>query len=709
MSTLPLNSLKSPSPLIHNTQDLLVDTKTTNPPKPHHLSQSETLYSDAISSLRLCTTKRNSKLGSCIHAKILKSGLDSDSLINNSLLDMYTKCDQIEYAAKLFDDMPNRTVVSWTSMMSGYSQKGFVDEVLIIFQQMLESLPPNEYTLCVLLQACARKRVSKLVEIIHGFAIKYGYDRDGFFQNSLIDAYAKSGMLGSAEEVLYRFSGRDVVSWTTAISGHVGNGMMERALVLFFQMQEDGVQPNVVTVLSILMACSSIRQYRVIQWVHGLVMKTEWCRNALVMNSLVEMYNNNKYFKEAVRLFCDFCFAGEGWFLRPETMAALLQGCAHSGSLGEEIHGYLIKHGFFPSICVENSLLDMYGKTGQLDFASQFFRMMKFKDITSWNTLATCLVKSERPSEVLKLLTDIHTYGAQDNIFPDFITMLASIKACSNLASERLGQVIHGYTMRAGMISDVFVQNSLVDMYGKSGRLDLAEQMFEEMPIRDLGSWNSLIAAYGMNGNGISALQTFAKLKKSGIYKPNEITFASVLSACSHSGLIEEGFEIYECMKTEYGIDQRMEHFACMVDLLCRSGRLEEAEAFIEKMPVIPAPDVWGALLGACALFKNVEIAERAATKLSTLEPNSNVWRVAISNVNASVGRWEEAEKARAEVRRSEELKKGEGWSSVEVKGEMHRFRLADTSYAESETIYEVLNGMREQIREAVTETVTAK
>lgn len=704
MSTLPLNPLKSHSHLLQN------DIKTTNPPKPHHLSQSETLYSDAISSLRLCTTKRNPKLGSCIHAKILKSGLGSDRLVNNFLLDMYAKCEQIERAAKVFDDMPHRTVVSWTSMMSGYCQKGFVDDVLLMFQQMLESLAPNEYTFCVLLRACARKRDSKLVAIIHGYAMKCGYDRDGFFQNSLIDAYAKSGMVGSSEEVLYRFSGRDVVSWTTAISGHVGNGMMERALVLFFQMQEDGVQPNVVTVLSILMACSSIRQYRVIQWVHGLVMKTEWCRNALVMNSLVEMYNNNKYFQEAVRLFCDFCFAGEGWYLRPETMAALLQGCAHSGSfmLGEEIHGYLIKHGFFPSICVENSLLDMYGESGQLDFAFQFFRMMKFKDITSWNTLMTCLVKSERPSEVLKLLTDIHTYGPQDNIFPDFITMLASTKACSNLSSERLGQVIHGYTLRAGMISDVFVQNSLVDMYGKSGRLDLAEQMFEEMPIRDLGSWNSLIAAYGMNGNGISALQTFVKLKKSGIYKPNEITFASVLSACSHSGLIEEGFEIFECLKTEYGIDQRMEHFACMVDLLGRSGRLEEAEAFIEKMPVKPGPDVWGALLGACALFKNVEIAERAATKLSTLEPNSNVWRVAISNVYASVGRWEDVAKARAEVRRSEELKRGEGWSSVEVKGEMHRFRVADTSYAESETIYEVLNGMRQQIREAETETVTS-
>ncbi|KAH7840840.1 hypothetical protein Vadar_022422 [Vaccinium darrowii] len=142
----------------------------------------------------------------------------------------------------------------------------------------------------------------------------------------------------------------------------------------------------------------------------------------------------------------------------------------------------------------------------------------------------TCLLKTERPCEALKPLTDIHTYGAHDNSFPEFITMVASINTCSKLASLRLGQMIHGYTTRAGFISDVFVQNSFIDMNGKSGRLDLAEQMFEEMPV----------AAYGMNGNGISALQTFTKLKKSGIHKPNEVTFASVLSACSHSGFIEE-------------------------------------------------------------------------------------------------------------------------------------------------------------------------
>ncbi|GFZ06693.1 tetratricopeptide repeat (TPR)-like superfamily protein [Actinidia rufa] len=510
MFPLHLHPLTSSSPQIHNNPNLCVEPKKSNNPELHRPSLAEGIFSDAISSVRTCITTRDLKLGSCVHAKIVKSGLHSDEFISNSLIDMYSKCDHIEQAAKVFDKMPHRTVV------------------------LLETLPPNEYTLAVLLRACAKKCDPKLVEAIHCFAMKYGFDRDDFLQNSLIDAYTKSGKLKAAEEVLDRFSGRDVVS-------------------LDFS-----------------------------------------------------------YFWS-----CGFCFNGEGLYLSPETMASLLQGCADSGSfvLGEATHG-----------------------------------MMSAKDIITWNTLMTCLVKNERSSEVLKLLSEIHAYGAEDDI------------------SQILSRCSH--------------QFKLVQTWQPFGlvNLDFAEQIFEDMPVRDLGSWNSLIAAYGINGSGTSALQIFTKLQESGIYQPNAITFVNILSACGRAGLIEAA-----------------------------SGRLDESRAFIENMSVRPGPDVWGALLGASALFNNVEMAEKAARKLAVLEPNSNVWRVAMSNVYASVGRWEDAAKARAEIRKSEELKKEEGWSSVDVRGNLHRFTVADTTYPESETIYEVLNGMQEQMREiAITDSRVA-
>ncbi|XAR70260.1 hypothetical protein NMG60_11027049 [Bertholletia excelsa] len=700
MYSINMHLLMPSSGKTRKDNDLRSETKMDNV-ELHRFPPSEGVFSDAVSSVRICSARRNPRLGSSIHARLLKSGLANDVFVCNSLLDMYAKSEHIGQAAKVFDQISERTVESWTAIMSGYCQNGRVDEVFSLFERMLEALPPNEYTMAVLLQACARKGDQKLTQVVHCFVIKYEYETDNFLQNSLIDAYAKSGMLGTAEQVLDRLSCRDVVSWTSAISGHASNGTMKSALLLFFRMQGEGILPNEVTILSILRACSSIKQWRIFQWVHGLVMKTEWCRNSLVMNSLVEMYAVNGYFKEAIELFSHFCFSGEGEYLSPETMASLIQGCGHSGyfSLGKDLHAYLVKHRFFPCTAIENSLMDMYGESGQIDFVSQLFRQMNFKDIVSWNTLMTCLVKNKQFSEVLKLLGKIHAAGAEENVFPDFITMLTSIQACSSLASLQLGQVIHGYATRTGFISDIFVQNSLIDMYGKSGRSDFAVQVFKEMPLRDLGAWNSLIAAYGFNGDAISALKILAKLKKSDTHQPNAITFTSVLSACAHGGLINEAFDIFSRMKKDHGVDPRMEHFACMVDLIGRTGGLEEALALIDKMPMRPGPDVWGALLGACVLFSNVEIAERAASELSALQPNCNTWRVALSNVYAGVGRWKDAAKARAEAHGFKELLKGGGWSSVEVKGHLHTFMAADTSHPKSKMIYEVVNGMQEQIK----------
>ncbi|KAJ0105496.1 hypothetical protein Patl1_17653 [Pistacia atlantica] len=529
--------------------------------------------------------------------------------------------------------------------------------------------------------------------------VKMGLVSDNFLRNSLIDAYAKSGLLLCAEKLLERFSCQDVVSWTSVISGYVFNGMMDEALVIFIRMQGAGTLPNEVTVLSILHACSLINQWWKIQWVHGLVIKLGMSGNELIVNSLVEMYVLNEYLKEGMQIFCRFSFMGEGCYLSPETMASLLQQCGMK--LGKEIHGYLIKHDFFPCIVIENSLIDMYAEIGESESAYQLFARMNNRDMISWNTMMTCLVKNVESYQALMLLEGIHSRKENGSVSPDFITMLASIQACSNLASLQLGQVIHGYITRAGLICDIFIQNALIDMYGRSGKLDLAEKIFKEMLVKDLGSWNSLITAYGVNGDATSALQVFTELKKSGTHKPNAVTYVNILSACAHSGMIKEGFEIFRFMHRD-GVEPSMEHFVCMVDLLGRSGRLEEAEAFIEKMPVKPGPAVWGALLGACGFFGDVVVAERAAKQLSTLEPESRIWRVALCNVYASVGNWESAAKVRAEMRGLKGMGKEGGWSSVEVGGNRFKFMVNDTRHPDSKTIYQVLSRMTEHIKDGI-------
>ncbi|PIN17957.1 hypothetical protein CDL12_09375 [Handroanthus impetiginosus] len=661
-------------------------------------------FSDALLSIRKCTENEDPKMGSCFHGQILKSGLESDVFVANSLLNMYSKCDQIKDAENVFDHMPYRTIVSWTSMMSGYYRNGLADEAILLFSAMLEYLQPNEFSLAVVLQACALKGDEKLVQVIHCFAVRSGLMLDKFLQNSLIDAYAKLGMLTAAEKLLERLYRRDEVSWTCVISGSVSHGNSKRALAFFCGMQEDGVIPNDVTMLAVLKACSELNNYQIMKWIHGLVLKGNWCMNSLVLNSLIEMYSTNGYFIDSLTIFFRFCFNNKGLYPSPETMANIVQDSGNFEQLnvGKEIHGYLIKHRFLPCTTVENSLMNMYARNGQEDSALLLFRMMPTRDIISWNTIISSLVKNDQPVGALRFLSEIHREGSQDNVSPDFVTLLTSLEACSDLALLLQGQILHGYLIRTGLLGDIFIQNALIDVYAKSGRLDFAENIFKEMHERDIGSWNSIIAAYGINGNGTSALNIFSDLEGSGTTKPNEITFLNVLSACSHTGLVEQGLEIFKLMETRYGIQPRMEHYACMVDLLGRAGRVEEAETFIHKMPIRPGPDVWGALLSASVLIGNTTIAEKAAKELAVLEPNSSIWRVALSNAYAAAGKWREVAEIRAELRGSKKLKKEGGWSSINVEGCEFSFMAGETKCLESATIYEIIGSLQSHMRDEV-------
>lgn len=661
----------------------------------------ENIFSDALLSLRTCAENQDPKMGSSFHARILKLGVESDVFIANSLLSVYSKCDRIDDARNLFDHMPHRTIVSWTAMMSAYQRKGLLDEAMLLFLRMLEHLQPNEFTLAVILQACAVRGDEDLVEAVHSYAIRSGLISDSFLQNCLLDAYAKSGLLTAAEKLLQRLCSRDVVSWASVISGCVKAGNAERGLALFCRMQEDGVVPNDVALLIVLQACSEIKDCRIMQWIHGLVLKGEWCMNDLVVNSLIEMYSTNGYFAEAMTIFCYFCFSNEGLYPSPETMANLLHGCGSCGSLkrGEEIHGYLIKHGFLPRTVAENSLMNMYAENGCRDSALLLFRLMAKRDIISWNTIIKCFVKNDHPVGALRFLTEIHREGSQDNVYPDFVTLLTSLEACSELARVSEGRVIHGYLTKTGLLGDVFVQNALIDMYAKSGRLDLAEDMFKEMHETDIGSWNSIIAAHGVNGNGASAVKIFTELERSGIKKPNAITFINVLSACAHAGLVQEGLDIFHSMEMHSGISPSMEHFACVVDMLGRAGRVKEAEAFIDKMPVPPGTDVWGALLSACVLVGNVRIAEKAAKEFAALEPTSSIWRVALSNAYAAAGKWEKVAEMRAEMRGSKKLRKEGGWSSIEIEGFEFSFMAGDTKHPDSTMMYEIIAALQNHMR----------
>ncbi|KAK3158733.1 hypothetical protein QOZ80_2AG0140900 [Eleusine coracana subsp. coracana] len=657
--------------------------------------------------LRGAAARRDSALTSALHATLLKSGALHPAqplAASNSLLHAYLQCGLLSRALRLLDETPRRDAATYTSLISAQCRLGAPLDAFRAFLDMLAwgagqgeddgAVRPNEFTAATLLQACGLARDDRLGRMVHGYLVAGGFCRDPFVVGSLVNMYAKVGDVVSARRLVLGLPSRDVVSWTAIISGCVLNGMLAEALEVFIMMLEDGVLPNNVTMLSVIQACSLMGASELFSPVHALVVLLELEDDASVVNSLILMYAKNGFVEEAMRLF-------EGLYLRrgnvcssEDVLAAILYGCAISGSLknGEGIHGHLIKMGAFPSISIENSLMGMYARFEQVGAADLVFNSMQGKDIVSWNTIISCLAKSDHVNEALELFSALH--AGTDGLTPDFVTVLSIVQACTNAGLLLQGQMLHGYIMKSGFLYDVSICNALISMYAKLGRLDFAEMIFRQMDTKDLVSWNSMINAYGIHGDGHSALRIFHQLKNAGTPAPNAITFVSVISACSHSGLISEGYECFESMRMDHGIEPSMDHYACVVDLLGRSGRFAEAEEFIRDMPVQPNSSIWGPLLAACQLHGNVDLAEKAAKELSALEPESDIWRVSLSNTYALAGRWKDAAKVRTEMRRVG-LRKETGWSFVDVGGvDGFRFMSADSRHPDAEEIYAIWHSM---------------
>ncbi|CAN6480805.1 unnamed protein product [Victoria cruziana] len=679
--------------------------------------------------LNACTAAEDVSFGMCIHAEVLKLGLNIDVFVGNSMVDMYAKCGWMDVARKVFDQMDEQNVVSWTTLISGFCQHGEGESAIEIFRQMLvENLLPNEFTLAALLQACAEKRYLQLVMMVHGYTLRTGFSKDEFLLNSLIDSYAKCGAVDAAEKILDRMNCRNVVSWTSVITGFIDHKPIERAFMWFSRMLNEPVMPNVVTFTSLIRGCSYLNAPNICRLLHGLTVKTGMGTDATIVTSLISMYAKSGSVDVAYRVFDKLLersidswgamiagyvqtgFPGRaleifiqshiaGEYLTPETMATVVQCCGHEIVLkqGQSVHCYLIKHGFLPCAVVENSLMDMYAKCGQVASARLIFDKMHAKDVVSWNTMIECYARNGCLYEGLWIL---HEMNQHDGIEIDAVSTLSALQACIQLGSLQYGEVLHGFTIRSGIDSDNFVQNSLLDMYAKGGRIDLAEQIFMEMPEKDLSSWNSMISAYGMHGDGRSAFRIFAQLQEYGQTRPNDITFVSLLSAFGHSGNVMEGYKCFNSMLIDYGIRPGLEHYACVVDILGRSGRLTEAEEFINKMPIEPGPAVWGALLGACRSPRDVVVAERAAKKLVILDPENTAWKVQLANIYATAGKWSEAESVRNAMKGCG-MKKQIGWSCLEIGGRKHQFMVADARHPDRSRIYEMLDGLTAQMRNA--------
>ncbi|KAI3950449.1 hypothetical protein MKW92_026379 [Papaver armeniacum] len=359
------------------------------------------------------------------------------------------------------------------------------------------------------------------------------------------------------------------------------------------------------------------------------------------------------------------------------------------------IHCYVVKFGFLSEIKVVNSLVNMYGKCQCVDAACELFKTISFKNLVSWNSMIAAYSQNGFLEDAINLFNSMRRVG----FGPDRATIVTLLQVCAKLAAEKQGKAMHGCIVSSGFSSDMPIATALIRVYAKSGRLDASYEAFSEISYPDKIAWTAILAGYAIHGYATEAIKVFDLMVKNGA-KPDHVTFTHILSACSHSGLIEEGKNYFQIMSKVYGVEPDVDHYSCMVDLLGRLGRLDEARELIEAMPMDPNPGVWGALIGACRVHHNIKLGKEIAEKLFMLDPTDPRNYIMLSNMYSASGLWREASKVRV-LMKERGLKKDPGCSFIEHGGKVYRFVVGDRSHPESDDIYLKLDELITKIQKA--------
>ncbi|CAN1174351.1 Pentatricopeptide repeat-containing protein At1g11290, chloroplastic [Linum perenne] len=574
--------------------------------------------------LKLCGDNLDLKRGKEIHGLLITSGFSWNLFATTGVVHLYAKCRQVDSAHKMFERMPERDLVSWNTIVSGYAQNGVARVALELIPKMFEGgQRPDSITIVSVLPAAADFGSLKIGKSIHGYAIRAGFDGLVNVSTAFVDMYSKCKDVGTARVIFEGMKRRNVVSWNAMIDGYVENGNAEEAMVIFQKMMVEGIQPTNVTVMQASHACADLGDLERGKFVHKLV--------------------------DELKLGSD--------------------------------------------VSVMNSLISMYSKCKRIDLASDVFEKLQNRTTVSWNAMILGYAQNGCVNEALNLFCEMQSR----NIKTDSFTMVSVIPALAELSIPRQAKWIHGLVVRRFLDKNVYVMTALVDMYAKCGAIHTARRLFDMMDTRHVITWNAMIDGYGVHGHGRAAVELFTDMQKGDI-KPNHITFLCILSACSHSGLVDDGKRFFESMKRDYVLEPAMDHYGAMVDLLGRAGRLKEAWDFINKMPVDPEIQVYGAMLGACKIHKNVNFAEKAAEKLFKLNPEEGGYHVLLANIYATSSMWKEVAEVRA-LMQKKGLQKTPGCSLVELRNEVHSFYSGSTEHPQSKEIYAYLKKLIGKIK----------
>uniref|UniRef100_A0ACD5Z2Z3 Uncharacterized protein n=1 Tax=Avena sativa TaxID=4498 RepID=A0ACD5Z2Z3_AVESA len=635
-----------------------------------------------------------------IHALLLTSGhLHYSSLY--PLFTLYCTCGLPSNAHALLGQMPHPSPVPFAnSLLRSYTSLGHHREAVALYAQMRSF---DHLTFPFAAKACAGLRLSRHGRAVHSRALAAGFGSDGYVQNALISMYMSCGDVAEAEAVFEAMQNRTVVSWNAVIAGCVKNGCAERALEVFGEMVGDGAAVDRATVVSVLPACARVKNLSIGRAVHRLVEERGLGDYAAVKNALIDMYgkcgsledarrvfDDHKYDKnvvswtvmigayvlndrvdEAFALGCDMLMTSGAPRPNGVTMAYLLSACASlpSQKHAKCTHALCVRLGLESDIVVETALIDAYAKCDNIKMMQLTLENGSRRTAT-WNAAISGYTRSKGEKKAIDLFKQM----IAESVRPDSATLAGILPAYAESADLQQATNIHCYLLTLGLVRSTTIATGLIDVYTKAGGLDVAWTLFYRLPEKDVVAWTTVIAGYGMHGHAQTAIVLYERMVELGV-KPNTVTFASLLYACSHAGMVEEGLRLFEDMRNIHGIMPNVDHCSSLVDMVGRAGRIKEAYGLIKDMPFELSTSVWGALLGACVVHKNVEFGEIAARHLFELEPENTGNRVLLGNIYAAADRWKDVQDVRRVI--SEKgLSKEAGSSLVEARSEQCRTAL---------------------------------
>lgn len=528
--------------------------------------------------LKACSTLLEISILKQIHGLIVRTGFCSNVILGSSLVDVYGKCRVMSDARRMFDDLPEPNSVSWNVIVRRYLEMGDGKEAVSMFFKMFSAnAKPLNYTFSNAIVACSSVLALKEGMQIHGMAIKMRLEEDEIISSSLIDMYVKCRKLDIAQKFLKLPGAGSVVSWTAMLSGYAMIGEIGRAWELFVGM------PG---------------------------------RNVISWNAMLAGYTRLLQWEEALKFF--YLMRGETKEMDHVTLGLMANVCAGFSDveLGKQVHGFVYRNGYHSNLFVGNSLLDMYGKCGDLRTARCWFHQMgRVRDQVSWNSLLTSYARHRMSEQAMDVFAEM-----QWEATPSKFTFGTLLAACANIFALNHGKQIHGFMIRKGYEIDLVVKGALVDMYSKCRNLDSAIKVFRETASRDVVLWNSLILGCYHNRQTKLVFELFKSMKEEGI-RPDHITLHGVLLACVSEGLVDLGTKVFDSMSKVYLTIPRMEHYECMIELYSHFGREEELEKFMEMAPFELTVAMLTRVCDACREHGWPELEKWAAQLLAGKSP----------------------------------------------------------------------------------------